>query len=1426
MTSTALPRAFGLRLGAALGAMVIGMSLTSPALTAPTAVAAPSVPDAVADPATALKLAHETNKHVEVTSQTTESSDTVANPDGTWTLSTHSEPVRMRQNGGWVSLDATLVKRPDGNIAPKALPLDLVLNAGGAGSAAAPVVRVGIDDKQAGLVWPADLPVPSLNGDTATYANVFPDVDLQVEATTRGYSENLVVKTAAAARSSALASITFGLFTRNTTVSASANGLQVKDNSGAVLFAGDASSMWDSSGVGTGAERELGPGGGDKHATMAVSATANSVTVTPDHTFLTDPATKFPVVLDPDSSCATCVSQAHVVVQSGFPSAMNYNQTVGDLSNLKAGYETQDGAKVSRSYFQMNTTQLAGAVIHTATVNTTLQHSAACTVSANDTTGLWLTGPIGPTTSWAPAANGAAGQPQLVLGISTSNQTNCHDEPGVSMQFDAKAAADYAVSHGVTSTTFMLASTADVDLGQQDANSWRRFTLDQTFQVTYNKPPNMPTNLAIQSRLPCVQGADRPWIATRTPELDGVATDPDGGNVIESFGLDQGTVGNYVPNTHHSDSQTVGSGSVARLKVHDDWITQDGTYTWVSADWDGDLWSNQTSGCEFTVDSLPPPAPTVKMTGNPPSTQGDTATFQVTVGLATPGLNDIDRFIYTTDGSEPDVQNSPSVPAARILSGGSGATASLTVTAVNSLQNYIHVRAVNRAGTASLADATCVAGLTLDAPSCSYNVPNALVPSTGLVGAWGFDEMGDRVVADSVASTPGNEQTPAHPGTLVGGGDWRPGHDHGTPWTHPDTNGYAHGTAGSLTLDGSSGYVTAGAPVVDTSQSFSVSAWVYLAQAGKFATAVSQTGTNSGAFYLQYAKDTNNWAFTLPSDDSNNPAAYYRATANPDNPVQFNVWTHLVGTYDSSSGAIKLYVNGSKQQPAAGKAWHATGPLTIGAAGGGTGDFFPGEIDSPQVWQRVLSDKEVHDLANTAAPLAQYNLGEGCGPDLTAKTSNVISRAAYWPLDEGSGATAKDVGQYADNATLTGGYAWTDGPLGGKAVHLDGASGTAGTQYSVVDTSRSFTVSAWAKLDDLNNYYAVVAQHGIKQDAFQIRYSPDVNRWIFGMSAADDASADNYQWTYKDQAPQAGRWTLVTGVFDRGTMQIKLYLDGKLQSQRGVSAVWQATGSTSIGSLGGRSAFFKGAIGQVQMWNQALTDDQIAALDNLGYYDTVSRSQGSSVGGISLVDDADGCSAQVDSTNTGKMQAARPANLRTDHSYTVEAWVKHTWTAADVQASGPVDPNTRSAVSTSDAPNLPFALGYRNVNGHGKWSFTVSASPGQTGSWTAASDPDVADNTWTHLEGVYDATTHTATLYVNGARQSTAVTAAGATGSVAGWNGSAGVLLGQDTWNGQTTDQWHGGIAGVRIYSGILTDAEAVADKPIDDPGLLYGIRH
>ncbi|QRP47922.1 LamG domain-containing protein [Amycolatopsis sp. FDAARGOS 1241] len=629
-------------------------------------------------------------------------------------------------------------------------------------------------------------------------------------------------------------------------------------------------------------------------------------------------------------------------------------------------------------------------------------------------------------------------------------------------------------------------------------------------------------------------------------------------------------------------------------------------------------------------------------TGTPPDHQNDSVHFGVSVGMPTPGFYDIDRFIYTTDGSERQPQGSPSVTATQgtDASGNLVATADLSALAINGNQNFIKVKAVNKAGTPG-PDATCVASGNLDAASCSFHVL-PYTPSVELVGAWPLDEMGGRVLADTANTTPNNDGLAVHTASLIAGGDWVAGYDHGNAWSHPDSAGYSEGTKGALTLDGASGYVTTSGPVLDTMTSFSVGAWVKLANTNGFQTVVSQDGNQGSGFSLQYSKDDNAWAFSMLSADQANAGVVRAKSTTP--PV-LGVWTHVAGTYDASTGTMTLYVDGVKQATNVRTGWAAIGNLVIGAGkhNGARADFLAGQVDDVQAWQRVLSAQDAHDLANAAVPLAKYGLAEGC-TDVLGTT--VPSLQGNWAFDDGTGNTADDLSAFGNTMTLNGGYGWTTGQAAG-AVHFDGSTGY-GTAAPAVDTTRSFTVSAWAKLDDANGYYTLFTQGGQHTAAFQLRYSPDVNRWVFGMTTADDDTVDNYHWALGSQAPQVGAWTMLTGVFDQKSMRVRLYVNGKLEGQNTVPTVWSAEDAFTVGSNVGVGNFFKGSVDQVRAWGQVLTDDQVVGLYGQRYFDTVSKTTGAGSGGVGLAADDNACAARFDSSGTGQIDAGRPANLRTE----------------------------------------------------------------------------------------------------------------------------------------------------------------------------------
>lgn len=181
----------------------------------------------------------------------------------------------------------------------------------------------------------------------------------------------------------------------------------------------------------------------------------------------------------------------------------------------------------------------------------------------------------------------------------------------------------------------------------------------------------------------------------------------------------------------------------------------------------------------------------------------------------------------------------------------------------------------------------------------------------------------------------------------------------------------SHNGNGALWTDGSAGYASTtdpatgtAQPVLRTEQSFSVSAWVSLDSLPTHnVTAVSQPGAVNSAFLLSYQwanGTTPQWTFLVVGVDTMDPANYpaYIAGATTD-------WTHLVGVYDAVAGTAKLYVNGVLAATRTGvSSFAANGSLTLGSAlwNAHATDRWPGQVDQVQLWQGVLSDRQIAGL--------------------------------------------------------------------------------------------------------------------------------------------------------------------------------------------------------------------------------------------------------------------------------------------------------------------------------------------------------------------------------------------------------------------------------------------------------------------------------
>lgn len=196
----------------------------------------------------ALAKAKETGQPYELTSARTETSDTWALPTGKWSVKRHGTTVRIRRAGGWVATDPTLQFATDGKVKPKASAVAIAFSGGGTG----PLLTGVKDGRTLSLTWPTALPKPTLAANVATYPNVLPDVDLQLKAEVEGFSQLLVVKTAAAAKHPDLATLKFKLDTVGLDVSRDATtGLLTAVNpAGEIVFTSPTPVMWDSTTTG------------------------------------------------------------------------------------------------------------------------------------------------------------------------------------------------------------------------------------------------------------------------------------------------------------------------------------------------------------------------------------------------------------------------------------------------------------------------------------------------------------------------------------------------------------------------------------------------------------------------------------------------------------------------------------------------------------------------------------------------------------------------------------------------------------------------------------------------------------------------------------------------------------------------------------------------------------------------------------------------------------------------------------------------------------------------------------------------------------------------------------------------------------------------------------------------------------------------
>jgi hypothetical protein len=135
---------------------------------------------------------------------------------------------------------------------------------------------------------------------------------------------------------------------------------------------------------------------------------------------------------------------------------------------------------------------------------------------------------------------------------------------------------------------------------------------------------------------------------------------------------------------------------------------------------------------------------------------------------------------------------------------------------------------------------------------------------------------------------------------------------------------------------------------------------------------------------------------------SGNPDVSILSTTN----VTTRIWRHLAASWDSTTGAMKLYVNGNLEASAIGGTASRNGQslMRLGsllqAPGNGFYGYFSGSLDEVRVWRKVRTQADIQanytsNINGREDGLAQYyNFNQGIpnnGSNATQTTLNDIT---------------------------------------------------------------------------------------------------------------------------------------------------------------------------------------------------------------------------------------------------------------------------------------------------------------------------------------------------------------------------------------------------------------------------------------------------
>ncbi|MFD8057643.1 DNRLRE domain-containing protein [Streptomyces cyaneofuscatus] len=435
-------------------------------------------------------------------------------------------------------------------------------------------------------------------------------------------------------------------------------------------------------------------------------------TLTPDQAFLADPATTYPVFIDPSVKKHT---QNWATAYSRHPNATFYNGkgfNKGGTHEARVGFES-DTWGTSRSYFNISFDKdLKGTQISSAKLRLLETYAWSCSPRSMS---VHLTGPVNAHTNWKNAPKLHDGNKFATKSFAHGYKSGCRDAYET---FDVRKAAQKQADLGKDSITFGLRAR-----DEDSQYAWKKFHANgenaPVLELVYNRKPNAPTSLDLGPDAKCT--TTEPYVRMGSGSLTFTAKASDKDKNLDYFDFDLWPVGKLPTSGDLLGSTgkvSAGADKDSALRTTSAFptskLTNGTTYSWrVRAVDDAGAsspYSPSNTPCRFVLDTTAPKPPKVSSTDFP-NADGNENGFGndaedanwSSKKFGTPGSFTVRALASDTVRYEYGF-NSASYPFSLARTAGTATTVSATISNAKpptAGPNVLYVRAVDGAGNVS-----------------------------------------------------------------------------------------------------------------------------------------------------------------------------------------------------------------------------------------------------------------------------------------------------------------------------------------------------------------------------------------------------------------------------------------------------------------------------------------------------------------------------------------------------------------------------------------------------------------------------------------------------------------------------------------------------------------------------------------------------